>query len=298
MPVVSLMTFNVLQLPFASARPAGIRRADLAADLIETAAPDIVVLNEAFGLSAAGRIVSRLTSRGYHASPQVGSLRGRHGWDSPVPPDSLVRRLVGGGVRVLSRHPILRRHQHVYRAYQRHTWDAWSAMGVALVELDVPGGPLWLAATHLQADEPPTPVAATRGVRLRELREVRELVAATVPDDRPVVLAGDLNVEYYESDVDGVPGGPGPDPDAAASAVGGRLVADSGIHAHTFDSAGNPLVARSLPRYRNVLDYVGHIDETGRRPVPRVVTSTLPFAPGRTASDHYPVLAEITWEAR
>jgi endonuclease/exonuclease/phosphatase family metal-dependent hydrolase len=298
MPVVRLLTFNVLQLPFVSALPSGIRRADLAAELIETAAPDVVVLNEAFGLSAAGRIVSRLTHRGYHASPQVGSLRGRQEWASPVPRDSLVRRLVGGGVYVLSRYRLLQRHQHVYRAFQRHTQDAWSAKGVALVELDVPEGPLWLAATHLQADEPPTPVAATHDVRLRQLGEVRELVAATVPGNRPVLLAGDLNVEYYRSDVDGVPGEPGPDPVAAATAAGGRLEPDGGIHAHTFDGAGNPLVARSLPRYRNVLDYVGHLNETGQRPVPRITTSTIPFEPGQTASDHYPVLAEITWEAR
>jgi endonuclease/exonuclease/phosphatase family metal-dependent hydrolase len=98
--------------------------------------------------------------------------------------------------------------------------------------------------------------------------------------------------------VDGVPGKPGPDPDAAASAVGGRLVADSGIHAHTFDGAGNQLVARSLPRYRNVLDYVGHLNENGLRPVPLITTSTIPFEPAHVASDHYPVLAEITWDAR
>ncbi|MCU1682380.1 MAG: Endonuclease/exonuclease/phosphatase family metal-dependent hydrolase [Amycolatopsis sp.] len=298
MPELRVLTFNVLQLPFVSAWPSGIRRAGLAAELIGGLAPDVVVLNEAFGLSAAGLLVRRLTSGGYHTTPQVGALRGRSDWHSRTEPDSPVRGLVGGGVRVLSRHRILRQHQHVYRAYRRHTQDAWSAKGVALVELDVPGSPVWLAATHLQADEPPTPVAATHDVRLHQLAELRRVVAATVPPYRAVLLAGDLNVEYYQSDVDGVPGEPGPDPEAAAAAVGGRVAPDGAIHAHTFDGARNPLVARSLPRYRNVLDYVGSIDENGQRPVPHITTSTIPFEPGRAASDHYPVLAEITWEHR
>jgi endonuclease/exonuclease/phosphatase family metal-dependent hydrolase len=295
------MTFNVLQLPIVSARPAGIHRADLAAELIGDLAPDVVVLNEAFGLSAAGRIVSRLTRLGYHTTPQVGGLRGRADWDSRAEPDSLVRRLVGGGVRVLSRHRILRQHQHVYRAYRRRTQDAWSAKGVALVELDLPGSldlpdsPVWLAATHLQADEPPTAVLATHDVRLRQLAEVRRVVSAVVPPDRAVLLAGDLNVEYYLSDVDGALGEPGPDPVAAAAAVGGRLTPDGPMHAPTFDGTGNPLVRP--PGYRNVLDYVGYLDETGRRPVPRITTATIPFASGRAASDHCPVLAEVTWPA-
>ena len=79
----------------------------------------------------------------------------------------------------------------------------------------------------------------------------------------------------------------------ARTAVGGRLTPDGPMHAPTFDGTDNPLV--KPPGYRNVLDYVGYLDESGQRPVPRITTSTIPFAPGRAASDHYPVLAEVTW---
>ena len=291
--MLRLLTFNVLQIPIVSASPGGRRRAGWAVDAVRDADPDVVVLKEVFGLSAAGWLVSRLMRQGYRTTPQIGTFRGRRGWDGSVPSVSAVRGLVGGGVRVLSRYPFRWCGQHVYRAFQPGTQDALCAKGVALVELETPGGPLWLAATHLQADEPPTPVSATHAVRLKQLAELRDFVARTAPPEVPVLLAGDLNVEYYKTDARGGPGPPGPDPAEAAEAVGGRLEPDSGIHDHTFDSETNLLVARSQPGYRNVLDYVGSINENGRRPVPHITTSTVAFGPGLLASDHYPVLAHV-----
>ncbi|GAB3362042.1 MULTISPECIES: sphingomyelin phosphodiesterase [Amycolatopsis] len=292
--MLRLLTFNVLQLPFISASPRGWRRAGWAVDAVRAVDPDVIVLNEAFALSAAGRLVSRLKRRGYHASPQIGALRGRRGWDGEVPRVSPVRTLVGGGVRVLSRYPFRWCGQHLYSAVQRKTQDALSAKGVALVELDTPDGRVWLAATHLQADEPPTPVSATRAVRLEQLKELREFVARTAPPEAPVLLVGDLNVEYYAADARGVPGDRGQDLDDAADAVGGRLEPDGDMHEHTFDSANNRFVARSQPGYRNVLDYVGSINENGLRPVPRITTCTVPLRPRRPASDHFPVVANVT----
>jgi endonuclease/exonuclease/phosphatase family metal-dependent hydrolase len=292
--MLRLLTFNVLQLPLVSASLRGRRRADSAVEVVRAADPDIVVLNEAFGLSPAERLVSRLTRHGYRASPQIGAFRGRRKWDSPVPAVSPLRGLVGGGVRVLSRYPFGWRGQHLYRAFHPKTQDVLCAKGVALVELDTPGSRIWLAATHLQADEPPTPVPETREVRLEQLRELREFVTRTAPPEALVLLAGDLNVEYYTADARGVPGEPGPDPAEAAEAVGGCLEPDGGMHEYTFDSQRNLLVARSQPGYRNVLDYVGSINENGRRPVPRITTSTVAFGPGGLASDHNPVLATVT----
>ncbi|EFL08898.1 MULTISPECIES: sphingomyelin phosphodiesterase [Actinomycetes] len=292
--MLRLLTFNVLQLPLISASPRGWLRAGWAAEAVRAVDPDVVVLNEAFSLSSAGRLASRLKRHGYHASPQIGALRGRREWDGAVPPVSPLRTLVGGGVRVLSRYPIRWCGQHLYSAVHRKTQDALCAKGVALAELDTPDGRVWLAATHLQADEPPTPLSATRAVRLEQLKELREFVSRTAPPDAPVLLVGDLNVEYYAADARGVPGERGQDHADAAEAVGGRLEPDSDMHEHTFDSASNRLVARSQPGYRNVLDYVGSINENGLRPVPHITTRTVPFRPRQPASDHFPVLANVT----
>jgi len=182
-------------------------------------------------------------------------------------------------VVVLSRLGLYEQHELVFAAYHRGTLDSWANKGCVLIRTD---GPLWVAATHLQADQPGTPPAQTQAVRLAQLGEIRRLVAAKVPAGAPVLLVGDLNVAH------------GTDHVAAGAAVGGRLEPDGGIHEPTFDGTANPLTRRDFPDQRHVLDYVGCIDENGTRPVPRIRTETIRYTAGEEASDHYPVLATIT----
>jgi endonuclease/exonuclease/phosphatase family metal-dependent hydrolase len=158
---------------------------------------------------------------------------------------------------------------HTYQAYRPLTTDAFSNKGVLLVSLNG----LWIAATHLQADEN----GRWHDVRLAQLAELRTFVTQHVPSDQPVVIAGDLNVERD-------------DRATAEAAIGGRL---EQTHAATFDGR-NPLTGRRYTAYAEVLDYVGFLDETGRRPHPKISTETLAYQRGREASDHYPVLARIS----
>jgi endonuclease/exonuclease/phosphatase family metal-dependent hydrolase len=243
--VISLLTFNILQLPFAGSA----RRASLAAQAILDAAPDVVVLNEAFNRHSRS-LISKLA--GYHVTASFGDRR----W------------AVSSGIHVLSRLPIQASFSHTYAAYRPLTTDAFSNKGVMLVSLDG----LWIAATHLQADEH----GRWHDVRMAQLAELRTFVTAHAPADQPVVIAGDLNVER-------------PDRAAAEAAIGGRL---EQAHAATFDGR-NPLTGRRYAAYAEVLDYVGFLDETGRRPHPAISTETLVFQDGHEASDHYPVLARI-----
>lgn len=276
------MTFNLLQLPLIGGSR---RRARWAVQTIERADPDIVVLNEAFNAPARW-LVTRLRATGYHATPHLGTHRGQ--WTSTSGRRGAASGLLGGGVYVLSRYPIMELHQHVYRAYRQRTADAWSAKGVALVALDTPDGRVWLAGTHLQAD--------TRSnwheVRLAQLAELRGLVSARVPVAEPVLLAGDLNIEYYTADAAGRPGSPGTDHRDAQHTVGGRLEPDGAMHHFTFDGTANPLIGSAFSQYRNVLDYVGQL---GDAPRVTIRTETVGYEQGHVASDHFPVLAAITW---
>ncbi|WP_163510834.1 endonuclease/exonuclease/phosphatase family protein [Fodinicola acaciae] len=256
--MISLLTFNVLQLPLRGSA----RRASLALQVIRDADADIVVLNEAFNRHSRA-LISQLT--GYSVTAAAGGT-GRRGYLS---------RMVGSGIHVLSRLPILESYAHTYEAYQPLTTDALSDKGVALLSFDVPGG-LWLAATHLQADER----GHRHGVRLVQLAELRALVSAKAPADQPVLIAGDLNTEPA-------------DRRSANAAIDGRIEPSGRLHAATYDGR-NPLTGRRYAAYAEVLDYVGYLDETGRRPHPKISTETLVFPPGREASDHYPVLARIT----
>jgi len=96
-------------------------------------------------------------------------------------------------VVVLSRLGLYEQHELVFAAYHRGTLDSWANKGCVLIRTD---GPLWVAATHLQADQPGTPPAQTQAVRLAQLGEIRRLVAAKVPAGAPVLLVGDLNVAH------------------------------------------------------------------------------------------------------
>ncbi|MGI5128708.1 endonuclease/exonuclease/phosphatase family protein [Pseudonocardia sp. CA-107938] len=284
-----LLAYNVLQPPLLS-WPRALVRAARAYEVIVAADPDVVVLCEAFSGTPAARLVRRLRQAGYHATPQVGSRRGRSAWTSrSAGRGTRTGGVVGGGVVVLSRTPILQQHEHVFAATQPGTEDDWCDKGVALVQVAHPAGPIWVAGTHLQADEPGTPVAATREVRQRQLAEIRDAVGAVVPADQPVLVAGDLNVEYYATDERGRPAGVGTAWQQADAALGGRIEPDGPIHDFTFDGARNPLTGAAYRSYRNVLDYVGRLD--GGRPLPRISTTTLVSA--GDASDHFPVLAEV-----
>lgn len=276
----TVLTFNVFQLQFKGSRP----RAQLALQAIEQADPDIIVLNEVF--NRPGRaLVSQLRAAGYSATPYLGGFGGA--WTGVSGRRRGLRRLLGGGVYILSRFPIEAQHQHIYRAVARHTTEVLSNKGAVLVPLRPKGERMWVVGTHLHADE--------RGNRHRErmaqLAELRAFVAATVPAGEPVVLAGDLNVEYYAADADGRPGPRGTDWQEASCAVGAPIASAGAVHGFTFDGIVNPLTHKDYPHYRNVLDYVCMLQPSDTM---SVSTSTLHYEPGNEASDHFPVLATIS----
>jgi endonuclease/exonuclease/phosphatase family metal-dependent hydrolase len=279
-----LLTFNVKQFPLLSYVDGSRHRAMAAADLVLRINPDVVVLNEAMGCTPAAALVRRLRTYGYQATPPNGSWRRRGEWDSRDGRWHPLSGLVGGGVTVLSRRPILRQHDHVYRAFQPRTQDALAHKGFVLIEIAGPDGRYWLAATHLQADEPGTH-PATHRVRMTQLRELRQVVTRLVPATEPALIAGDLNVES--------PGGDSlPE---AENAVGGRIRPDGPLHAPTFDGRRNTLAAKEDSAYHTVLDYVGFLNDTGLRPRPRITTDTVYYTDESEASDHFPVLAEVRW---
>lgn len=277
---VRLVVFNLLQLPVLSLVNGGPRRLRAARRVLESLDADVIVLNEAMNRGARRLAVDGLGLP--FAAPEPGHWRRRRDWTTSTGDDSRWRRPVGSGVRVLSRFPLTEAHQYVYRARQRGTQDWWANKGIALVRVHPPGGPLWVAATHLQADEPPMARARTQEVRAAQLVELRELVHRHVPRDEPVVVAGDLNIDASSREAE-----------TAGEILGGTLLPHGSLHAPTFDGTRNPLAAKEDPTCRQVIDHVGHLHDPGR-PVPRISVETVVTLPGEVEpSDHYPVLARI-----
>lgn len=288
---VSVLTFNLYQLPWiADTNTSGKQqRAGYAAALIRSQDADVVVLQEAFSAEAETMRTSLLTEYP-HQTPLLGqSCSASAGWTAVSGNCSNSIFVVNGGVTILSKQPITAKYQHVFNASQMWTADYNANKGVALVRIDTGDGPLWVAGTHLQADTTPSARAEAHNVRMNQLDEINTLVNNRTGGD-PVVLAGDLNVEYYAgaSRLDGA----GRNEIQQAQVRSGFTVGDPSVHGYTYDGVTNPLVAaQGYASYRDTLDYLG-VRTGGSATLGPV--SMVTFGAGAVASDHYPVRGTVT----
>lgn len=288
---VSVLSFNLYQLPFvADTNTSGkALRAGYAESVIRAQSADVVVLQEAFSAQAE-TMRSNLLDLYPHQTPLLGqSCSASFGWTAVSGNCSNSIFVVNGGVTILSKHPITAKYQHVFNASQMWTADYNSNKGVALVRVDTGDGPLWVAGTHLQADTTPSARAAAHLVRMNQLGEIDTLVNARTGTD-PVVLAGDLNVEYYAgaSRLDGN----GRNELQQGEVRSGFTIGSPSAYGYTYDGVANPLVAaQGYATYRDTLDYIG-VRTGGSATLGPV--SMVTFAAGAVASDHYIVRGTVT----
>lgn len=288
---VSVLSFNLYQLPaIADTNTSGkAQRAGYAEAKIRSENADVVVLQEAFSAQAE-TMRSNLLDVYPHQTPLLGqSCSASFGWTAVSGNCSNSIFVVNGGVTILSKHPITAKYQHVFNASQRWTADYNANKGVALARIATASGPLWVAGTHLQADTTPSARAEAHNVRMNQLGEIDSLVSARSGSD-PVVLAGDLNVEYYAgaSRLDGA----GRNEIQQAQVRSGFTVGNPSAYGYTYDGVTNPLVAaQGYATYRDTLDYLG-VRTGGSATLGPV--SMVTFASGAVASDHYIVRGTVT----
>jgi endonuclease/exonuclease/phosphatase family metal-dependent hydrolase len=291
---VTVLSFNLWQLPWIANPNTSDKeaRARAAEDVIRKAGADVVVLEEAFSAQA-----EELRNRLVDALPFQTPLVGQYcttspGWTSVDGNCSNSPIVVNGGVTVLSKWPITAKHQLVYRNSYQGTADYLSNKGAALVRLQVNGRPVWVAGTHLQADEAPDTLPKAHQIRMAQLGELHGLIAKYAPATEPVAVAGDLNIEYWagqdrRDDLGRTQAQQG------EAALDGKL-STVGAGEYTFDAATNPNAAKSVPvTYRDTLDYIGAVFAGGR---PRAVAGPVRlvrYDGGTIPSDHYPVVAKI-----
>jgi endonuclease/exonuclease/phosphatase family metal-dependent hydrolase len=286
---VSVLSFNLWQLPWIANPNTADKaaRAQAAEAVIRAQDTDVVVLEEAFSAQAED-LRGRLVDVYPFQTPLVGqSCSTSPGWTSVNGTCSNSPIVVNGGVTVLSKYPITEKHQLVYRNSYFGTADYLSNKGAALVRIFAHGKALWLAGTHLQADEGPKTLPKAHEIRMAQLGELRDLTAARVPAGDAVAVAGDLNIEYWagQDRRDAL----GRSQSSQGEAVLGGTLATTGAGEYTFDAATNPAAAKSVPAsYRDSLDYVGSLRRAEVGPV-RLVH----YDGGTIPSDHYPVRAEI-----
>ncbi|MEW2413224.1 sphingomyelin phosphodiesterase [Streptomyces sp. NPDC046866] len=248
---------------------------------------DVVVLQEAFDNGASDALKSNAAAQYPYQTPVVG--RSKSGWDatggsysSTTPED--------GGVTVLSKWPIVRKEQFVYKDACGADW--WSNKGFAYVVLDVNGTRVHVVGTHAQSTDPGCAAGEAAEMRARQFRAIDAFLdAKNIPANEQVIVAGDMNVDSRS-------------PEYAAMLANADLAgADARTgHPYSFDTALNSIAHYRYPTDpREDLDYVlyrkGNARPAGwentvvkEDAAPWTVSSWGTSYTYTNLSDHYPVI--------
>ncbi|MET9972925.1 endonuclease/exonuclease/phosphatase family protein, partial [Streptomyces sp. NPDC006356] len=214
--------------------------------------------------------------------------RGQSGWDatggaySATTPED-------GGVTVLSKWPVLRKEQWVYKDACGADW--WSNKGFAYVVLNVNGTKVHIVGTHAQSTDPGCDAGEAAAMRSRQFKAIDAFLdAKNIPAGEQVVVAGDMNVDSRTSEY------------ASMLADGGLVGADARTgHPYSFDTQENSIARDRYPDDpREDLDHVlhraGHVRPTvwknevvREQSAPWTVSSWGTDYTYTNLSDHYPV---------
>lgn len=249
---------------------------------------DVVVLEEAFDNSASDALTRNASAQYPYHTPVVG--RSKSGWDatsgaysSATPED--------GGVTILSKWPVLRQEQHIYKDACGSDW--WSNKGFAYAELNVNGAKVHVVGTHTQSTDPGCASGEAAGDRALQFRQIDAFLdAKNIPASEQVIVAGDLNVDSHS-------------PEYASMLVNAGLTgADTRTgHPYSFDTQDNSIAAERYPDDpREDLDHVlhrtGHARPAGwtnevvkEESAPWTVSSWGTDYTYTNLSDHYPLVA-------
>ncbi|MCI3935398.1 sphingomyelin phosphodiesterase [Streptomyces sp. AN091965] len=248
---------------------------------------DVVVVQEAFDNSASEALQKNASALYPHQTPVVG--RSKSGWDatggaySALTPED-------GGVTVLSKWPIVRKEQYVYK--DACGADHHSNKGFAYVVLDVNGTKVHVVGTHAQSTDPGCSAGEAATTRAKQFKELDAFLdAQRIPANEQVMVAGDFNVDSHSPEY------------ASMLADAGLAPADERTgHPYSFDTRDNSIAAERYPSDpREDLDHVlhrqGHArpsawknDVVKERSAPWTVSSWGKQYTYTNLSDHYPVV--------
>ncbi|WP_328951491.1 sphingomyelin phosphodiesterase [Streptomyces sp. NBC_00184] len=249
---------------------------------------DVVVLQEAFDNASSDALTADASAQYPFHTPVVG--RSRSGWDATSGSYSAATP-EDGGVTVLSKWPIVRQEQHIYKDACGSDW--WSNKGFAYAELNVNGARVHIVGTHTQSTDPGCGAGEAAEIRGRQFRQIDAFLdAKNIPASEQVIVAGDLNVDSHSPEY------------TSLLANAGLTGADARTgHPYSFDTQDNSIAADRYPDDpREDLDHVlhraGHAKPAGwtnevikEDSAPWTVSSWGTDYTYTDLSDHYPVVA-------
>ncbi|MCX5155996.1 sphingomyelin phosphodiesterase [Streptomyces sp. NBC_00291] len=248
---------------------------------------DVVVLQEAFDNGASDALKANSAARYPYQTPVVG--RSKSGWDatggaySATTPED-------GGVTILSKWPIVRKEQVVYKDACGADW--WSNKGFAYAVLNVNGARVHVIGIHAQSTDPGCGAGEAAQMRSRQFKNIDAFLdGKNIPANEQVIVAGDMNVDSHTPEYNSML--------ADADLAG----ADSRTgHPYSFDTAQNSIANYRYPTDpREDLDYVLYRKGNARpaawennvvkeQSAPWTVSSWGTSYTYTNLSDHYPTI--------
>jgi endonuclease/exonuclease/phosphatase family metal-dependent hydrolase len=256
---VSLVQFNTWGVPFVVKDTYRYRESMKA---IEKLNPDFVVLQEVF--SGKGK-------RAFHSALYPFEVRGPRAFP----------KLTSSGLRMLSRYPVLRSAQTVFKHCQGD--DCLSRKGAVIMVVQLPDGQkLNVLGTHLNA----------RGgdpLRQKQLQQIKLLVDTYAEPAAPLIVSGDFNF--------------GPNSDSYQYLIQSLNARDAWTDTHsaselgiTYDAFDNRYahdyaVQTHSELFKDRIDLI--VSKNGLRSTIRTTDSQLIFNDAPLYSDHYGIWAKF-----
>ncbi|MFF9909752.1 sphingomyelin phosphodiesterase [Streptomyces sp. NPDC013457] len=249
---------------------------------------DVVVIQEAFDNSSSDALKANSAAQYPYQTPVMG--RSKSGWDatggaySATTPED-------GGVTILSKWPIVRKEQYVYKDACGADW--YSNKGFVYTVLDVNGSRVHVVGTHAQSTDPGCSAGEAAQMRSRQFKAMDAFLdGKNIPANEQVIVAGDMNVDSRTPEY-------------------GTMLADAGLagadartgHPYSFDTELNSIASERYPDDpREDLDHVLYRSGNARpanwtnnvvleQSAPWTVSSWGTRYTYTNLSDHYPVTA-------
>ncbi|MEV0000564.1 sphingomyelin phosphodiesterase [Streptomyces sp. NPDC050848] len=249
---------------------------------------DVVVVQEAFDNSSSDALKANSSAQYPYQTPVMG--RSKTGWDATSGAYSATTP-EDGGVTILSKWPIVRKEQYVYKDACGADW--YSNKGFVYTVLNVNGTKVHVVGTHAQSTDPGCSAGEAAQMRSRQFKAMDAFLdGKNIPANEQVIVAGDMNVD-------------------SRTAEYGTMLADAGLvgadartgHTYSFDTELNSIASERYPDDpREDLDYVLHRSGHARpanwtnnvvleKSAPWTVSSWGTQYTYTNLSDHYPVTA-------
>ncbi|MGW2013302.1 sphingomyelin phosphodiesterase [Streptomyces sp. NPDC001927] len=249
---------------------------------------DVVVIQEAFDNSSSDALKANSSAQYPYQTPVMG--RSKSGWDATSGAYSATTP-EDGGVTILSKWPIVRKEQYVYKDACGADW--YSNKGFVYTVLNVNGTKVHVVGTHAQSTDPGCSAGEAAQMRSRQFKAMDAFLdGKNIPANEQVIVAGDMNVDSRTSEY-------------------GTMLADAGLvgadartgHPYSFDTELNSIASYRYPDDpREDLDYVLFRSGNARpanwtnnvvleQSAPWTVSSWGTQYTYTNLSDHYPVTA-------